>query len=103
MKVAKDWLQQLLGRLFQPISRNQALQIAAQALADPSDVEFLVCQDMTPSMLGGLYRTTSEPCWYISAPWDDHKRVWALRSSRVILVGKLTGMIHFDGSANDEG
>lgn len=28
---------------------------------------------------------------------------FALRSGRVILVGKLTGVIHYDGSAYDEG
>jgi len=103
MKIAKDWLQQMLGRLFQPIARDQAIQIAAQALAHPADAEYLVCVETGPSQYRGLYLTTSEPCWYISAPWDDHKLVWALRSSRVILVGKLTGMIHYDGSAGEEG
>ena len=44
-----------------------------------------------------------KPYWYIYAPWSDHQDVIALRSSRVILVGKLTGTIHYDGSAGDEG
>lgn len=102
MKIAKDWLQQLLGRLFQPISREQALQIAAQSLVQPFDAESLVCHETMPPMCG-IYKCSSEPCWYIYAPWDDHKDVLAIRSRRVILVGKLTGMIHYDGSAGDEG
>ncbi len=50
-----------------------------------------------------IYCETTEPCWYIYAPWSDHRDVIALRSRRVILVGKLTGTIHYDGSVGDEG
>lgn len=103
MKIVKDWLQQMLGRLFRPISREHALQIAAQALARPTDAEALFCHDTKPQRFC-IYQSSSEPCWYIVAPWDDQKEgEVALRSRRVILVGKLTGMIHYDGSAHDEG
>ena len=102
MKIVKDWLQQVRGHLFRPISREQALQIAMQALARPVDAEALVCHDTKPPM-GRIYELTSEPCWYIFAPWDDHNEPLVIRSRRVILVSKLTGMIHYDGSAGDEG
>lgn len=102
MKSVKDWLQELWGRLFRPISRKQALQIAAQALARPVDEEALACHDTKPAMCC-IYELTSEPCWYIFAPWDGYNGPPVIRSRRVILVGKLTGMIHYDGSAGDEG
>jgi hypothetical protein len=46
-----------------------------------------------------VYMTADEPCWYIVVPWDDG--LVAFRSSRVIVVGKRTGKIHFDGAAGD--
>lgn len=100
--MVKDWLQQMLGRMFQPISRRRARRIASDALADRARRAPLVCHDTKPANCN-LYCETSEPCWYIYAPWSDHEDVIALRSSRVILVGKLTGTIHYDGSAGDEG
>lgn len=102
MKIVKDWLQRLRGRLFLPVSREQALEIAARALVRPADVEALACHDTKPAMCR-LYAVTAEPCWYIFAPWDDHREPPVIRSQRVILVGKLTGLIHYDGSAQDEG
>ena len=103
MKIVKDWLQQMLGRLFQPISRQQALQIASEDLAQSANAGDLICHASRPSWCRNLYNLSSEPCWYIVAPWDDHTGGIELRSSRVILIGKLTGTIHYDGSAGDEG
>lgn len=100
--MVKDWLQQMLGRMFQPISRRAALRIAADALADRARRAPLICRGTKPDNCH-IYCNTSEPCWYIYAPWDDDKDGPAIRSSRVILVGKLTGTIHYDGSAGDEG
>lgn len=100
--MVKDSRQPLMGRLLQPVWRDQALQIAAQALARSANAAELVCHDTKPPMCR-LYNAPPEPCWYIYAPWDDHKNVIAIRSRRVILVGKLTGTIHYDGSAGDEG
>ena len=62
----------------------------------------LVCHGTKPDNCN-IYCETTEPCWYIYAPWSDHRDVIALRSRRVILVGKLTGTIHYDGSVGDEG
>lgn len=102
MKMVKDWLQQMLGRMFQPISRRVALRIAADALADHARGAPLVCHGTKPDNCR-IYNAPQEPCWYIYAPWNDDKDGAAIRSSRVILVGKLTGTIHYDGSAGDEG
>lgn len=102
MKIMKDWLQQMLGRLFQPISRRAALRIAADALADRARRAPLVCHGTKPGNCR-IYNAPHEPCWYIYSPWDDCKDGTVIRSSRVILVGKLTGTIHYDGSAGDEG
>lgn len=102
MKKTRDWLQQLLGCLFRPVSREQALQIAAQAIAQKADASGLICHDTKPPSFR-IYECSSEPCWYIVAPWGDDKEMPMIRSQRVILVGKLTGMVHYDGSAYDEG
>ncbi|MCK9381950.1 MAG: hypothetical protein M0P95_12930 [Sulfuritalea sp.] len=103
MKMTKDWLQQMLGRMFSPISRREALRIVADALADHARSAPLICHGAKPDDCR-IYNTPSEPCWYIYVPWtNDNNGMAVLRSSRVILVGKLTGMIHYDGSAGDEG
>ena len=101
--MTKDWLQQMLGRMFSPVSRSEALRIVAGALADHARSAPLICHGAKPDDCR-IYNTPSEPCWYIYVPWnDDNNGMVVLRSSRVILVGKLTGMIHYDGSAGDEG
>ena len=103
MKMTKDWLQQMLGRMFSPISRSEALRIVAGALEDQARGAPLICHGAKPDDCR-IYNTPSEPCWYVYVPWiDDNNGMAVLRSQRVILVGKLTGMIHYDGSAGDEG
>ena len=100
MNIANGWLNTMLGRMFQPISQPHAIQIAARATKQPENVKDFECYATRPSRFH-LYLTTSEPCWYISVPWNDGKI--ALRDSRIVLVGKLTGMVHYDGCAGDEG
>jgi len=87
--------------MFSPISRSEALQIAFHALVNRTSVP-LVYYATQPSTCR-IYHTQSEPCWYIYVPWHDDNDVIAIRSSRVMLVGKLTGASHYDGSAGDEG
>lgn len=102
MKMAKNWLQQMLGSMFQPVSRSDALRIVSQAfLTDALGIR-LICHGTKPENCR-IYKTPAEPCWYIYAPWPDDNGMVVLRGSRVILVGKLTGIIHYDGSAGDEG
>jgi len=97
-----NWLQHLLARVYPPISRAEALRIASRSLASEVKAVPLICHGTKPSNCC-IYRVSSEPCWYIYAPWADHAAPMVLRSSRVILVGKQTGVIHYDGAAGDEG
>lgn len=78
------------------------LEIAAQALAKPPDAGDLFCHEEKPANCR-IYGNQPEPCWYVYAPWDDENEVRVLRSRRVILIGKWTGDIHYDGPAGDEG
>jgi hypothetical protein len=102
MKMAKNWLQQMLGRMFQPVSENDALRIASQSLTkDALDIR-LICHDTKPAQFR-IYATLPEPCWWVEVPWGDGKEGYVIRSSRVIVIGRQTGTVHYDGSAGDEG
>ena len=81
------------------VSRHDALRIASNAVGGNVAESDLTCHDERPRC--SAYFIANEPCWYIHAPWDDG--LLAIRSSRLIVVGKFTGLIHFDGSAGDEG
>lgn len=84
------------------ISQREAIEIAARkAGARPEDMT-VVCQDDGPRRFT-IYNELAEPCWWILAPHADGPAAWALRSSRVVLVGRQTGVVHYDGSAHDEG
>lgn len=50
-----------------------------------------------------IYANPPEPCWWVEVPWSDGKDRYMIRSSRVIVIGRQTGTIHYDGSAGDEG
>lgn len=83
------------------ISKREALKIAQKActyIPPPSSLEFC---DRPPNVYLGT--TPPEPCWWIRAPWGDERAFFGLRSSRVLAVGKKTGKVYYDGSANDEG
>ncbi len=88
--------------LFPPITRQMALDIASQALAQSVASEPLICHGRKPANFN-IYCNLLEPCWWIQVPWGDAKDVTALRSSRVIVVGRQTGKGHYDGPAGDEG
>jgi len=100
--MANHWQNELLARMFSPIPRSEALRIASHALAMDARNDALTCFDTMPPNCR-IYKATSESCWYIYVRRDDGKDGLAIRSSRVILVGKQTGTIHYDGSAGDEG
>jgi len=89
---------------FPPVSKKDAMRIASTKLAEKVKDLPMTCHSNKPeSCRPYLACTPSEPCWYVYAPWDDEKEVCALRSSRLILVGKFTGTIYHDGSAGNEG
>ena len=84
---------------FPPITKQRALQIAARAL-QPQGSQFK-CHSREPESCRIYGLNLDQPCWYVYAPWGDEKI--ALRSSRIIVISRLTGDILYDGSAGDEG
>ena len=102
-------IRKMLGELrlylFPPVTRRDALGIALRKLAQPS-VEApeapLICHGRKPPGFN-IYNEPVEPCWWIQVPWGDGRDGQVLRGSRVMVVGRRTGTIHYDGSANDEG
>lgn len=84
------------------ISQGDAVEIAARKIgARPEDLS-VICQDGEAAPFK-IYNAPTEPCWWILAPHAADRGALTLRSSRVVLVGRRTGVVHYDGSANDEG
>lgn len=100
--MAKNWLQQMLGRMFQPVSQNDALRIASQSRLNDAHGIRLICHGTKPAQFR-FYANPPEPCWWVEVPWGDGKEGLMIRSSRVIVIGRQTGTIHYDGSAGNEG
>ena len=96
------FFEQLKARLFPPIKRHMALDIAKQALTRSVVSEPLICHDRKPPQFR-IYADLPEPCWWVVVPWGDSNAGTWLRSSRVIVIGKNTCAIHYDCSAGDEG
>ena len=84
---------------FPPITKQLALAIAARAFP-PHDGQFK-CYSQKPDNCLIYCFNTDQPCWYVYVPWEDGRL--ALRSSRVMVISRLTGKILYDGSAGDEG
>lgn len=95
-------LEQLKVSLFPPVTQSMALDIARQALAQPVVSTPLICHGRKPANFN-IYGDLPEPCWWVTAPWNDKTDKKAIRSQRVIVIGRLTGTILYDGSAGDEG
>lgn len=102
MKMAKNWLQQMLGRMFRPVSEDDALRIASQSLINDVRRIRLICHGTKPAHFC-IYANPPEPCWWVEVPWGDGEGGYVIRSQRVIAIGRQTGTIHYDGSAGDEG
>lgn len=93
-----------LWRRFFPLSQRQAVKIAIAECSKTGRLEpsaFRALKERPPAMY--INHPIEEPCWYIHAPWCDGLDGACLRSSRVIVVSKITGAVLYDGSANDEG
>lgn len=97
-----NWLGHLKVRLFPPVTQDMALAIARQALAQPVTAAPLICHARKPAHFS-IYAEFPEPCWWIQVPWNDESGQPVLRSSRVIVIGRQTGRILYDGTAGDEG
>jgi hypothetical protein len=89
-------------RLFPPVTRSAALDIARQVLSQSASQASLICYGRKPASFN-IYASLPEPCWWIVVPWNDDKEGFVIRSSRVIAVGRQTGKVHYDGLAGDEG
>lgn len=88
--------------LFPSVTQSMALNIARQALAQSVVSAPLICHGRKPPNFN-IYGDLPEPCWWVQVPWNDEKDVRAIRRSRVIVIGRQTGKVHYDGSAGDEG
>lgn len=96
------WFEHLKVHLFPPVTRRMAIDIAKQALAQSVVSEPLICHGRKPDQFH-VYAIPPEPCWWVQAPWSDGKDGLMIRSSRVIVIGRQTGKVHYDGPAGDEG
>lgn len=84
------------------ISQRDAVEIAARKVGARPEEMSVICQEGDHAPFS-IYNASTEPCWWIVAPHADNQGALTLRSSRVVLVGRRTGVLHYDGSANDEG
>ena len=84
---------------FPPITKQRALVIAARAL--PIHGGQFKCYSQKPDNCRIYGIKTDQPYWYIYVPWEDG--MLTLRSSRVMVISRLTGKILYDGLAGDEG
>ena len=82
------------------VTRRLARRAAIRAGAAKDEVNVL---DGAAEKLRIYSVTAPEPFWCVYVPWGDGFDGRMLRSSRVLLVSKLTGKVVYDGSANDEG
>ncbi len=84
---------------FPPITKQQALEIAAQVCK--TDRKEFHCYSKKPENCAIYVTFPDEPCWYVSAAWDDN--LIRLRSCRVIVISRVTGIVFYDGEVGDEG
>ncbi|MBK7813139.1 MAG: hypothetical protein IPJ52_01920 [Rhodocyclaceae bacterium] len=84
------WLDHLKIRLFPPVTRSAALEIARQSLSQSASQASLICYGRKPASYN-IYASLPEPCWWIVIPWNDGKEGFVIRSSRVIAVGRANG------------
>jgi hypothetical protein len=95
-----DILKRLRVRLFPPVSKRQAALIAKKAV-NPFDQKFRVYNKLPEKVHG--YNLPTEPCWYVLTSWNDGLDGTILRSSRLLMVSKVSGKLLHDGPAGDEG
>ena len=86
--------------LFPPVTRRDALEIAAKKMAQADAA--LICHGKRPHRFH-IHKKPAAPCWWIQTPWGDGRSEYTLRSSLLILIGRKTCLVHYNGSANDEG
>lgn len=85
---------------FPPVSKKAALEIALRKLAETAAAPRLIVHGRKPPEFS-VYASLPEPCWWVQVL--PHEGALKIESSRVIVIGRNTGKIHYDGSAHDEG
>lgn len=88
-------------RLFPPVTQDMALDIARQVLTPSVTAASLICHARKPAHFN-IYAGFPGPCWWIQVPWNKSGQP-VLRSSRVIVIGRQSGKILYDGLVGDEG
>jgi len=83
---------------FPPITKQCALEIAERAVSRGGQFK---CYSQQPKNCNTYGLKTNDPCWYVIAPWNEESNV--LRSSRLIVISRVTGEVLYNGSAQDEG
>lgn len=81
-------------KLFPPITKQQALDIAAQVCK--GDKKEFKCYSVEPSHYVLYVYWPDQPCWYIDVPWDDDNPL-VLRKDRAIVISRITGKILYNG------
>jgi len=66
----KNLIKRIRVWLFAPVNRQKAVQIARQAIVPNAD-QFRVYSRKPQGV--NVYNPTTEPCWYVFAPWGDEK------------------------------
>ncbi len=84
---------------FPPITQPMAIEIAQHA-CNAQKMEF-DCYANKPKGCRIYNLNPVEPCWYVLGDWDDNLTV--LRSSRLVVISRMTGAIIYNGEAGDEG
>jgi hypothetical protein len=82
-----------------PLIRQKALEIATQVCKE--DRKEFHYYSKIPKNCTIYAIIPDELCWYVSDAWDDALHM--LRSSRVIVISRMTGKVFYYGSAGDEG
>jgi hypothetical protein len=87
---------------FFPVTEKAALRIAIEHVSKPRPIlpeDFKIDEAVKDSIYCPSDR---ESFWAIRCPWNDGFEGKMLRSSRVIMVSKITGKVVYDGSAGGE-
>lgn len=89
-------------KLFPRITKQMALAIA-QPIFDvkASELKFHAARPQNCFAPYGV--PTDVPCWWVIGSWGGKDSEYFLRSSRIMVISRVTGEILFDGDANDEG
>ncbi|TXT21571.1 MAG: hypothetical protein FD134_2654 [Gallionellaceae bacterium] len=84
---------------FPPITIQMALKIARRAFN--AKARELKCYAAKPEKCHPYALGTNEPCWYVLGPWSNDLNM--LRSSRIVVISRVTGAVLYEGDAGDEG